>query len=139
MNMVLPDEGKVKILDELFRTTTAREDFVLDLFQNDVVVNDLSTFTDFTVSTFTGYAQVSIPRSSFSAAVIVGGVGAITKSAAPTFTCTGGSAQNAYGWILRGASSGVIYAGQNFDAVRSISAGATESIDPFTIKDKTLT
>jgi len=139
MNMVIPDEGKTKILDELFRTTSAREDFVLDLFQNNVVVNDLSTFTDFTVSTFQGYAQVSVTRGSFNAAIIVGGVGAITKAAAPTFTCSGGSAQNAYGWILRGASSGIIYAGQNFDVVRSMSTGATESIDPFTIKDKTFT
>lgn len=137
MNMVIPNEGKTKILEELFRNVGAREAFVLDLFQSNTTVGDASTGADFTISTFTGYAQVAIARGDFSPAVIAANVGQIDKTTAPTFTCTGGSPQNAYGWILRGATSGVIYAGQNFDTVRVMSTGATESIDPFRIKDKT--
>lgn len=137
MNMVCPDEGKELILDELFRLVTARESFVLDLFQNNEVVDDDSTGADFTISTFTGYAQIAIARADFGVAVTVAHVGQITKTAAPTFTCTAGAAQDAYGWILRGAASGVIYFGQNFNVPRTISPGSIESIDPFRIKAKT--
>lgn len=139
MNMVIPNEGKTKSLDELFRLTTSRESFVLDLFQSNTTVGNASTGADFTIATFTGYAQVAIARADFSAATIVSNEGNITKTTAPSFTCTGGSSQTVYGWILRGATSGIIYAGQNFDVARVMSNGATESIDPLTIKDKTFT
>lgn len=137
MNMVIPNEGKQLILEELFRASSSRESFVLDLFSSNTTVGDASTGADFTIATFTGYAQVAIARADFSAATVVSNVGQIDKSAAPSFTCSSGSAQTVYGWILRGASSGKIYAGQNFDVARSMAAGATESIDPFRIKSKT--
>lgn len=135
--MVVPNEGKLKMLDEIFRLTTSRESFVLDLFSNNETVDDASTGADFTIATFTGYAQVAIARGDFSAATIVSNEGTITKTAAPSFTCTAGSPQTVFGWILRGATSGIVYAGQNFDVSRSMAPGSTESIDPFTFKDKT--
>lgn len=137
MDMVIPNEGKQLILDELFRLTSSRESFVLDLFSSNTTVDDGSTGASFTVATFTGYAQVAISRGAFSPASVTGDVGEIEKTTAPTFTCTGGSAQTVYGWILRGATSGTLYAGQNFDTPRSMSPGSTESIDPFMIKCKT--
>jgi len=137
MNMVIPNEGKVKILDELFRLTGARESFVLDLFKNNETVDDDSTGADFTIADFGGYAQVAIARGDFDAAVEVSNEGSITKTTVPTFSCTSGAAQTVYGWILRGASSGIIYAGQNFDSPRVMAPGAVEALDPFTIKDKT--
>lgn len=137
MNMVIPNEGKQLILDELFRLATTRESFVLDLFQSNTTVVDASTGADFTIATFTGYAQVAISRGSFSAATIVSNVGQIDKTSAPTFTCSGGSSQTVYGWILRGATSGIIYAGQNFDTPRVMAPTAVEAIDPFRIKSKT--
>lgn len=137
MNMVIPNEGKTQMLEQLFRTAAAREDFKLDLFQSNTTVGNASTAGDFTIATFTGYAQAAIARADFSAATVVSNEGSITKTAAPTFTCSGGSPQTVYGWILRGATTGVIYAGQNFDTPRVMSTGAVEAIDPFTIKDKT--
>jgi len=137
MNMVIPNEGKQLILDELFRLTTSRESFVCDLFSSNTTVGNASTGADFTIATFTGYAQVSISRSGWNAATVVSNEGNISATTAPSFTCTGGSSQTVYGWILRGATSGKIYAGQNFDVARVMSAGATESLNPFTIKDKT--
>jgi hypothetical protein len=137
MNMVIPDEGKKEILDELFRLTSARPTFTLDLFKSNTTVGDASTAADFTIATFTGYAQVAIARADFGAAVAVANVGEITKTVAPVFTCTAGAAQLVYGWILRNAATGKIWAGQNFDSPRSMAAGATETIDPFKIKDKT--
>jgi hypothetical protein len=137
VNMVIPNEGKTLMLDQIFRLTTTRETFVLDLFQSNTTVGDASTAADFTIASFTGYAQVAIARGDWTAATVVSNEGNITKTTAPTFTCSGGSPQTVYGWILRGATSGIIYAGQNFATARVMSTGATESIDPMTIKDKT--
>ena len=135
--MVCPNEGKVKILDEVFRLTSTREAFKLDLFVNNETVDALSTAGDFTIASFTGYSQISIARADWDPAVDVGTLGEISKTTAPTFTCTGGSPQTAYGWILRGATSGLIYFGQNFDTPRVMGPGTTESIDPFTVTNDT--
>lgn len=135
--MVMPNEGKLKVLEEVFRATATRESFVLDLFQSNTTVADSSTAASFTIATFTGYTQIAISRSLWNAAVIAANIGTITTNFAPTFTCTGGSSQTVYGWILRGATSNVVYFGENFATPRVMTAGASENLDPFTIKDKT--
>lgn len=137
MLMVIPDEGKELILEELFRAAGAREDFILDLFQNNETVDNASTGADFTPATFTGYATLNIARGDWDAPAVVANVGQIDLTTAPTWTCSGGGSQTVYGWILRGDTSGVIYCGQNFDTPRVMSPGATESLDPFRIKSKT--
>jgi hypothetical protein len=139
MNMVCPDEGKIQILDELFRIAGARDTFVLDLFQNNEVVDDASTAADFTIATFTGYAQVAIARDDWNVAIILGGDGVIDTLVAPEFECTGGASQTVYGWILRGAGTGIIYFGQNFDTPRLMAPAATETIDPMRIRAATYT
>lgn len=139
MNMVMPDEGKADVLDELFRLTSSRPTWTLYLFSSNTTVGDASTFSDFTIATFTGYSNISIARADWSAATVSSNIGNITKTTAPTFSCTGGSAQNVYGWILRSAISGKIWFGQNFDTPINMVNGATLAIDPMTIKDKTYT
>src|SRR5689334_10427768 len=135
MNMVMPDEGKAEVLEELFRSTGSRPTWTLYLFSSNTTVADASVFADFTIATFTGYSNVSIARADWSAAVVSSNIGNITKTSAPSFSCTGGSPQNVYGWILRNASSGKLWFGQNFDSPISMVNGATLAIDPFTIKD----
>ena len=135
---VVPDEGKLKMDDEVFRLTTAREAFVLDQFQSNTTVGDASTGADFTIATYTGYAQIAIARGDWSAAVISGGVGLIQKTVNPVFTCSGGSAQTIYGLLLRGATSGIIYCGVNYTTPISMVAGATDTINPLAVRDKTL-
>lgn len=136
MNMVMPDEGKARVGDIIFHGT-AGEDYVLDLFKSNTTVVDTSTGSDFTIANFTGYNQISITRASISTAVIVAAVAVNARAVAPVFSCTGGAAQVVYGWILRGASSGLLYFGQNFDTPRTMGPGATETLDPFQFKTKT--
>lgn len=136
-DMVMCNEGKQLVLDEIFRLTTTRESFVLDLFQSNTMITDASVAASFTIATFAGYAQIAIARTDWSAAVIVADVGEISKTTAPTWTCTGGSPQTVYGWILRGATSNKVYFGQNFAVARVMSSGSTETLNPFKIKDKT--
>jgi hypothetical protein len=137
MNMVIPDEGKVEMLDELFRLTSTRPTFVLDLVKTNVTVVDASTWADFVVANFTGYVQKAIARADWGAAAAVANVGEIVKTVAPVWTCTGGAAQTIYAWILRNAASGKIWAGQNFATPWVMAPGATFTPDPFKIKDKT--
>lgn len=137
MNMVEPNEGKQVTLDELFRLTSTRPTWTLKLFSSNTTVGDASTGADFTIATFTGYSNVSIARADWGAATVVSNVGQITKSSAPSFTCTGGSSQTVYGWILVDASSGTIWFGQNFDTPITMIPGATIAIDPMRIKNKT--
>lgn len=137
MNMVMPNEGKTEVLDELFKLTSTRPTWTLDLFQSNTTVGDASTASDFTIATFTGYSQAAIARADWGSATISSNIGNITKTVPPSFVCTGGSSQTVYGWILRNASSGKIWFGQNFDTPIAMVNGATLAIDPMTIKDKT--
>lgn len=137
-NWVVPNEGKILWLQHALNTTgvAAAEDFVLKTFSSATVVGDASTLADFTISTFTGYADVAIARTAFPAPTITANVAGTTAPDA-VFTCTAGGPQNMVGALLVGATSGKIYAGVNFDITRVMSASAIETITP-TLKFKTL-
>lgn len=127
--MVVPDEGKILWLYWALCTDGSDlEDFTLKTFQNDYTPDDSSTASSFTVSSFTGYSNVSIARSSLPTPTITSHVAITTRSAVPTFTCTAGAGQNMYGWYLVGASSGKVVAAQRFDNPRVMAAGAQEQI-----------
>jgi hypothetical protein len=140
MLMVIPNEGKQLWLYYVLSSDGSDvEDFVVDLFSSNTTVVDASTGADFTIATFSGYAQVSVPRTDFGSTSIVSNVAQIDDTTPPAFTCSGGSPQTVYGWIMRGAVSGTIYAGQNFDTPRVMSGGASETLTPFRFKLKTFT
>ena len=139
MNMVIPNEGKEKLLDwAIHDDGTGLEDYSLRLFKNNVPVANDSTLATFTQADFVGYANLSVTRAQMGSPAIVSNVAYRTRSSVPTFSCTGGSPQMVYGWILVSVLSGLVLAGQNFDTPRVMSSGATESIDPFKIGLQTL-
>jgi hypothetical protein len=129
-NWVIPNEGKILALQRWLQTTGASvEDYVLKTFKSNTTVGDASTLSDFTISTFTGYADVSITHGTFPAPTITSNI-ANSNPGNGVFTCTAGGAENMYGALLVGVTSGKIIAGVNFDTVRVMSAGATETITP---------
>lgn len=134
---ICPNEGKIKILDEIFRLTTARESFVLDQFTAGGPVTDASVAADFTVPTYGGYAQIAIARADFGAATAPANIGQILKTANPVFSCTSGSPQTINGIILRGATSNKIYLGCNYGTPIAMAPTATDTINPLEIQDKT--
>jgi hypothetical protein len=140
VNMVIPNEGKVVFLficlcaqDDSFI-----EDFWIELFQNDVTVNDLSILGDFTAASFDGYDRIAQTRSDFNTSEAELGYAITQNLASPSWTCTGGAPQTVYGWIMYGQTTNIVYAGQNFDAPRVMSPGAKEDISPFDFRLKTL-
>lgn len=129
-NWVIPDEGKILALQRWVQTTGASvEDYLLKGFKSATTVTDSSTLADFTISTFTGYADVSIAHGSFPAPTITSHV-AISAAPDAVFSCTAGGPENLVGVLLVGATSGKIVAGVNFDVVRVMSGGATETVTP---------
>lgn len=134
---VVPNEGKIIALDELFRSNTARESFLLAQFTAGGPVADASVFADFTLASYTGYATVAIARASWSAAIVAANVGSISKATDPVFSCTGGSPQTVNGLLLYGATSGKIYLGVNYSTPAVMSAGTTDTITPLKVQDKT--
>lgn len=140
MLMVIPNEGKELWLYWALGTDgTDLEDFEINLFQNNYTPDDDSTDSDFTVATFTGYAQVDADRAQFGAPAIIADVAYSTLNFVPTFICTGGAAQTVYGWWMRGRTSGIVLAAQRFDAPRVMTNGATEELDPFRIALQSIT
>jgi len=137
--MICPNEGKELILNELFSLVTTRESFKLDVFVNNYTIIDTTELSDLTLATWTGYAQIAIARGGWDAAYIDTDVGKIGLSTPPSWTCSGGSPQTAYGWVLHGATSGLIYFAANLDTPVSMIPGATLSLDPFEIWDKSFT
>lgn len=137
-NMVIPNEGKLKWLDWAVRDTgPGLEGLSIDLYTNDYTPVDGSSSANFTLATFTGYAQELLARTDFGAPSIVADVAEIVSAVVPTFTCTGGASQTCYGWVAHSTTSGKVMAAQRFDAARVMSAGSVELLDPFKIKLKT--
>lgn len=137
MLMVIPDEGKNLWLDRALGRVGADTSWRIRLYQNNYTPVDGSTLASFTESTFTGYSQVTVTEGAFGAAVVTANVAEANTSSPPTYTCTGGSAQNAYGWYMVGVTTGKVYAAQKFDNVRSMAPGAVEELDPFQFSLKT--
>ncbi len=78
--------------------------------------------------------QVSLPRSSLIASSLTGNIAYIGTSVVPQWTNGSGSSVNVYGWMLRGVSSGILYAAQNFTgAPVAIPATYTLTLYPFQI------
>jgi len=134
---VIPNEGKSLILDELFRLTTTRESFLLKQFVSNTTVVDASTLADFTIATYTGYADVAVARGDWAAAAVAANIGSISKTTNPVFTCTADSPQTVYGLLLVGATSGKVYAGVNYSTPISMAPTATDTVNPLKIQDKT--
>jgi hypothetical protein len=133
-NMVIPNVGKLLWLEwALTGDGTTYEAVVVELYQSDTTPDADSVVTDFDVCDFTGYDIVVFARADFTTPAVVDDIAQTTGAPPPEYTCTGGSPQDAYGWIMYGQESETLLAAQRFDTVRSMAPGATEKLDPFTI------
>ena len=133
MLMRVTDGGKVRLLFNALVATNPPllEDFWVELFKSNTTVVDASVIGDFTLADFPGYTHVEQTRVQFNGAAIVAHVAHTTNTQSVTFTCSGGSGQTVYGWLLVGKDTGELYAGQNFDTPRDMTSGAIIDLDPF--------
>jgi len=133
--MVVPNEGKVQFLATIFYPPTV-ENFVIELFKNDVTPDDDSVIGDFDVADFAGAGPWVVGAADWDPAIIVGDVGEVSLTVPPTWVHGGGAAQVVYGWIMYGEDTLNLFCAQRFDVPRNMTSGSSESLDPFTIKLK---
>lgn len=138
MFMVVPDAGKRLLLEwALTGDGSSYESFSIKLFKNDYTPDDDTVIGDFDESDFGGYSEFLTARSDFLDPDIAGHVAFTDRDGAPEYSCTSGSAQDAYGWYMVGVDSSTVLFAQRFDFPRSMAPGATITLDPFRIKLKT--
>lgn len=138
MNMVIPNEGKERLLNWLFPDDgSGGVNFIVRLYSNDFTPVNGTTTADMVEATFPGYAEITYVRGDISAAAIVANVAEVTFTPAPTWTCSGGGGELIYGWLMVTDDDDTCIAAQRFDTPRNMTSGATETLDPFKIKLKT--
>lgn len=103
MALNVPDVGENKILEALVNKT-APENLVLRLFKNNITPSDTDTAGTYTEATFPGYSAITLTGASWGAA----SAGSITYSAQQTFTCSGTSTDDIYGYYITQTTSGVL-------------------------------
>lgn len=103
MALNVPDVGENIALEALVNKT-APQNLILKLFQNNITPADTDTAATYTEATFTGYAAISLPGASWSAAA----AGTISYSAQQTFTSTGTVNNSIYGYYLVQTTSGIL-------------------------------
>jgi hypothetical protein len=131
-NMVLLALGQNILLDQAFaESETGDEDYVLDLYTNNHSPAVTDTASAFTAGSGSGYAQVSVPRSSFAAASVTGSQSILVSSVVPSYTYTGGSSVTYYGFFMRGATSGIAYLAQYFTGGITLTPGQSITLYPF--------
>lgn len=139
MNMVIPDEGKLKWLKWAVTSAAVETDsYQVDLFKNDYMPVAASTRASFVACDFAGYEEQRVYREDGSDPVIVVDAAETTFATPPTYTCTGGVPQTAYGWVMIDNESEIVLAAQRFDVPRLMAPGAVLTLDPFTLKLRTL-
>lgn len=133
-DMFMSNGYKDILIQQAFGATDESEDYYLILFANNIVISDTTVSGDLTPASFAGYANVSIPRSSLTVLNLIGNVQYLGTTVVPTYTNTGGSDEDVYGWALIGVSSGDLVCSQNFlGAPTTIPPSQTLPIYPFQI------
>src|SRR6476660_6570124 len=126
MALTVPNGGKLAFLDLIL----ANVPLYCHLYKTDTTIDRTVTGASFTEANYTGYAAQL--TASWAASTIDGSNRATSSAAQLTFTLTGGSAQDIYGYVLINSASlvggSVIYAAERFSMAPIHLAVAGDSI-----------
>jgi len=103
MALNFPDTGENLSL-EMIVNKTAAQNLVLKLYKNNITPSDTDTAGTYTEATFPGYSSVTLTGASWGAA----SGGTITYGSQQTFTCSGSSTDDIYGYFVVQSSSGTL-------------------------------
>lgn len=103
MALNVPDVGENLILGMIVNKTAA-ENLVLRLFKNNITPAESDVAGTYTEATFTGYSAITLTGASWNAPAS----GSIAYSAEQTFTCSGASSDNIYGYYVTQLTSGIL-------------------------------
>ena len=129
--LVIPNEGKTGLLDYQIRTTiTGVNPWTLRLFQNNATISETTVLADLTQATFTGYAGVTMTRSSWSSPVIVANHARSTWLLVPTQWVNTGSTQTIYGCYYTDDDLNVVRGVFKFNTPIVVAPGGTIAVLP---------
>jgi hypothetical protein len=113
MALVCPDAGEV-VLANNWLNKVAPQNQTLVLFQNNWTPAETDTAASYTECTFPGYAAKALAGADWTVTS-----GAPTQAVAPqqTWTCTGATNQNVYGYMMKQAVSGIIMVAERLSGV----------------------
>lgn len=103
MPLNFPDSGENLVLG-MITNRTAPENLVLRLFRNNITPSDTDTAGTYTEAVFPGYAAITLTGASWNAP----SGGTITYGAQQTFTCSGTSTDDIYGYYVTQLTSGTL-------------------------------
>ena len=106
MAIVVPDVGENLIL-EMIVNKTAAQNWVAKLFKSNTTPSDLDTAGTYTEATFPGYASITLAGASWGAAA-----GGSIAFAQQTWTCSGVSTDDIYGYYYVQLASGILIAAE---------------------------
>lgn len=108
--MVFPDSGE-NIALEALTNKTAPQNLVLKLFKNNVTPDENSTAATFQEATFPGYAPITLAGADWASAA----GGSIQTSAQKSWTCSGASIDDIYGYFIVQEVSGTLVCAKRDD------------------------
>jgi hypothetical protein len=103
MALNFPDTGENLVLGMLVNKTAA-ENLVLKLYKNNITPSDTDVAGTYTEATFPGYSAITLTGATWSAPA----AGSIAYSAEQTFTCSGVSTDDIYGYYVIQTTSGTL-------------------------------
>ncbi len=103
MALNFPDVGENLVL-AMITNKTAAENLVLRLYKNNITPSDTDVAGTYTEATFPGYSAITLTGASWNAP----SGGSIAYGAQQTFTCSGTSTDDIYGYYVTQATSGTL-------------------------------
>jgi hypothetical protein len=104
MALNFPDVGENLAL-EMIVNKTAPTNLTVKLFKSNTTPAESDVAATYTESTFTGYSAQALTAGTWGAAA----AGTITYGAQLTFTCSGASSENVYGYFVVNAGGTLLY------------------------------
>jgi len=132
MALVVPNEGELELLKKLLINATDSENYLVRLYQNDPTLDDATTLTDFTQTTFTSYAETTMVRG------VAGNCWATpstvsdkaqSSGTAQSWTC-GATGDTIIGYYVVGSSSNKVLWAEKFSTARVLASGDILNLTP---------
>lgn len=127
MSLYINTQGRLKLLKQMLENTDEAK--ILRLYQNNWTPTEGDTVATYTTCTWGGYADVTLVAGSWNQAVGNGLIATCSYGSSP-IAWTASTTGTAYGYLVFGASSGVLYWSEQFPVARSYQIGDIEEFTP---------
>lgn len=128
--VVVPNEGILDWAAVTFGPLAGPLTYLVDLYQNDVETGQLTTFADFDLCTFPGYATVTVSSTAISMPVLEGNAAVSSYLGNPiSWPNNGNQPAFVWGYCVRNARTGHVLWCQTFDAVFVLGVNCVFNLD----------